>query len=360
MRALRHRMRLLLAVAFALVPLLLSVPAVSASGTSILVYIGDGGLNQGYTDFGNAVGLPVDTLSTLPADLSPYDCIVLPVNGSMNGATAFSAGDRTALTSYTQGGGHVIAVGEWYPGPGGLSDYAAADATMNDMATALGATMTLESENLDGPFAWTDQIDPSPLTAGVDSIAYGATDSVAVSGTAVSLVRTALDGDQPGTTFIAAQAIQAGTFVLVGDSNVFSDYASDGYTEHDNGVLARNVCLRSLGLDVVPLYDTTRAKNAPATVPVKIQANDDAGANVSGASLVVHAVSLTMGTATISPVPAPGHSQPDGNFTFDPALGSGGGYQFNVKTTGLAPGTWTLNVMIGTDPTLHGTTFVVR
>lgn len=111
--------------------------------------------------------------------------------------------------------------------------------------------------------------------------------------------------------------------------------------------------------NVTPLYKLDKASKVGSTIPIKIQVHD-AGKNVSNAGLKVRAVSLTMGATTTDAVPAPGNSRPDGYFAFDPALGDGGGYQFNVKMAGLTPGTWTLNFTIGDDQTPHGATFVVR
>lgn len=110
---------------------------------------------------------------------------------------------------------------------------------------------------------------------------------------------------------------------------------------------------------MMPLYTLDKTNKVGSTVPIKIHVHD-AGKNVSNADLAVRAVSLTMGAKTIEPIPAPGKGRPDGYFTFDPTLGDSGAYQFNVKTTGLAPGTWTLNFTIGDEQRPHGTTFIVR
>ena len=48
-----------------------------------------------------------------------------------------------------------------------------------------------------------------------------------------------------------------------------------------------------------------------------------------------------------------GNANPDGNFRFDPSLGGSGGYQFNLKTTGLATGTYALAWTATGDPAVH-------
>jgi hypothetical protein len=55
-----------------------------------------------------------------------------------------------------------------------------------------------------------------------------------------------------------------------------------------------------------------------------------------------------------------GNSNPNNDFRFDPTLGSGGGYIFNLKTTGLATGSYTLNFTVGTDSTLYTAPFQVK
>lgn len=152
--------------------------------------------------------------------------------------------------------------------------------------------------------------------------------------------------------------------MLSGDVNILAGSITDFYSLYDNCVLAKNVCLGSLEVaveySVTPLYNVDKANKAGSTVPIKIQVTDTAGEKLSDAGLPVVAVSLSMSDTTIAPVPSPGNSRPGGAFTYDPTLGGDGGYQYNVKTTGLASGAWTLTFTIGDDPTEHATTFVVR
>jgi microsomal dipeptidase-like Zn-dependent dipeptidase len=111
--------------------------------------------------------------------------------------------------------------------------------------------------------------------------------------------------------------------------------------------VAYNVCL---------LYDPTKVKKAGSTVPIKLQICDAAGANLSRPDIAVVATSVLMvSTQTSGPVEDPGNSNPDGNFRYD-----SGGYHFNLKTTGLAAGTWELRFRIAGDPTEHGAGFQVR
>ena len=58
--------------------------------------------------------------------------------------------------------------------------------------------------------------------------------------------------------------------------------------------------------------------------------------------------------------PGAGNANPDSNFRFYPALGGTGGYIFNLKTTGLATGSYKLFFTLTGDPTVHDLPFVVR
>jgi hypothetical protein len=55
-----------------------------------------------------------------------------------------------------------------------------------------------------------------------------------------------------------------------------------------------------------------------------------------------------------------GNANPDSNFRFDGGLGPNGGYIFNLKTTGLATGTYVLTFTVAGDPTTHNTELVFQ
>jgi hypothetical protein len=76
-----------------------------------------------------------------------------------------------------------------------------------------------------------------------------------------------------------------------------------------------------------------------SSVPIKLELINAAGKNVSSASLGMQALCVVVKGATdCSGSPAIAYSPPQA-FTFMPSLDTGGGYQFNVKTTGLKSGT---------------------
>ena len=68
---------------------------------------------------------------------------------------------------------------------------------------------------------------------------------------------------------------------------------------------------------------------------------------------VTHVSSVTTG----EPAADAGSANPDQSFRFDPTLG---GYIYNLKTTGYAPGTYRINFTVGADPHVYNTQFQVR
>ena len=101
---------------------------------------------------------------------------------------------------------------------------------------------------------------------------------------------------------------------------------------------------------------------AGSTVPVRLQLFDSAGANLSSAATVLHAVGVSLVTSETSGPAATdaGNSTPDSAFRFDPSLGGTGGYRFNLKTDGLAPGTYRLSFTVGGDPHVYAAQFQIR
>lgn len=112
----------------------------------------------------------------------------------------------------------------------------------------------------------------------------------------------------------------------------------------------------TVGYRLEPLYDVDKANKAGSTVPVKLRLLDNAGANLSTADVVVHALGVGPATSdTYGPAADAGNANPGGNFRF-----TGDGYIYNLKTTGYAPGTYRLYFTVGADPHVYTTPFQVR
>ena len=110
--------------------------------------------------------------------------------------------------------------------------------------------------------------------------------------------------------------------------------------------------------NVCPLYDATKAKKSGSTYPIQIQLCDATGQNLSSAAIVVHALGVTqLSTNAPGTLDDAGNSNPDFDFRYDATLG---GYIFNLKTTGFATGTYSLNFTAGTDPAVHSALFQIK
>ena len=74
--------------------------------------------------------------------------------------------------------------------------------------------------------------------------------------------------------------------------------------------------------------------------------------------IVLHATSVTQtGTNVVGSLDDSGNANPDFDFRYDASLG---GYIFNLKTTGLATGTYHLNFTIASDSKVYSAAFSVR
>jgi len=106
------------------------------------------------------------------------------------------------------------------------------------------------------------------------------------------------------------------------------------------------------------LYDSTKAAKSGATIPIKLQLCDSSGANLSSASITLHATSLNLASSNVSgAVQDAGNANPDNDFRYDPTLA---GYIFNLKTTGLATGTYNLNFQASGDLATYTAPFQVK
>jgi Pectinesterase/MBG domain/Immunoglobulin domain len=124
------------------------------------------------------------------------------------------------------------------------------------------------------------------------------------------------------------------------------------------GNVATKAVNYTVGYNLNLLYDANKVNKSGSTIPVKVQLFDGAGTNLSSPNTSLRAVGVSLiTTETYGPVSDPGNSNPDNNFSFDPELG---GYKFNLKTTGFAPGTYRLYFTVGADPYVYTTQFQVR
>ncbi len=117
----------------------------------------------------------------------------------------------------------------------------------------------------------------------------------------------------------------------------------------------------TIAYNICALYDQTKAAKSGSTIPIKLQLCDANSRNASSANITVTAVGVTLASNDApGELQGAGDANPDDNFRYDSMLGGTGGYIFNLKTTGLATGTYNLHLKAGTDPTLHMVKFQVK
>ena len=108
--------------------------------------------------------------------------------------------------------------------------------------------------------------------------------------------------------------------------------------------------------NVCPLYDTTKANKSGSTIPIKLQLCDVGGANLSSESITLTVLGVVrLSDYAPGEVEDAGQANPDDNFRFN-----GDRYHFNLKTTGLATGTYVLVFAAAGNPVTHATQFRIK
>ena len=204
-------------------------------------------------------------------------------------------------------------------------------------------------------------------TDGHDNTATGSFTITVVDTTAPNIVITSPAGNYTvGQTVNAAYSCSdlVGVATCTGDVSNGSavDTASVGthtFTVNSSdaaGNLSSAVAHYDVNFSVCVLFDQAKANKSGSTVPIKVALCDGSGHNYSSAGITLTATGLTQVSSAASfDVQDAGNANPDGNFRYD-----GGVYIFNLKTTGLAAGTYALSFKAQGDPGTHAVTFQVR
>jgi uncharacterized repeat protein (TIGR01451 family) len=96
-------------------------------------------------------------------------------------------------------------------------------------------------------------------------------------------------------------------------------------------------------------YDESKAHNAGAVVPIKLQLCDAAGVSVSSEAIALTAVGLRHSGGATAAVETAGNANPGNVFRYDSGV-----YLLNLKTKkGWVSGTWTLEFEVSGDATVH-------
>jgi hypothetical protein len=165
-----------------------------------------------------------------------------------------------------------------------------------------------------------------------------------------------------GATPIGSSALSSGRATLttaslaVGSHSLTAAYGGDA----NFSASTSPVCTQNVTYNVCLLYDPTASKHTGAAFPIKVQACNATGTNLSSAAIVLHATGVAAISGLVGAADAEGSANPDRDFRFDSSLGIGGGYIFNLSTNGLSPGTYRLQFTVTGDPIGHSVLFGVK
>jgi hypothetical protein len=173
--------------------------------------------------------------------------------------------------------------------------------------------------------------------------------------TATSAAGANVTFDNPAATDNSGQIHVActpgsGSLFAIGRGTVVCT-ATDGSGNRAHSEITVDVVYR-----ICTQHDSEKPKQAGSTIPIKLELCAADTSNLSSSSIVLHAVSLTHVSTNVTGEPeAPGNSQPDNDFRFISP-----GYQFNLQTTGLAVGSWTLDFTVSGSPTIYHVPFMIK
>ena len=166
---------------------------------------------------------------------------------------------------------------------------------------------------------------------------------------------------QDGTTTLGTSTLDSSGSATLAASLAVAAHPITATYSGDSGFFGSTASLtENVSYGICPLYDATRAAPSGAVYPIKLYLCDAGGNDVSSTAITLHVTQVTGGSGYSGAAASPGNTNPGGNFRFDADLGPAGGYIFNLSTTGLAPGTYTLQFTAGSDPLPHTANFGVR
>jgi hypothetical protein len=134
-----------------------------------------------------------------------------------------------------------------------------------------------------------------------------------------------------------------GTYDITVGTVTFTSGSASNYS------IVQNTAVKGLTVSyrACLLYDPTRAVKSGATYPIKLYLCDVNSVDVSSPGVVLNATGISQISGFTGGVEDAGSANPDSNFRYDSTLGPSGGYIFNLKTSGLNTGSYTLTFTAG-------------
>jgi hypothetical protein len=130
-----------------------------------------------------------------------------------------------------------------------------------------------------------------------------------------------------------------------GSTNTFSVVADVSSGPSGTGSATYHISSGLYGVQL--LYASNRVVKSGADFPIRMYLTDVNGNDVSSSTLIVHALEVILVSTNVSDtVTETGGSNPDLDFRFDGTQGPKGGFDFNLKTTGLGTGQYVLQFQV--------------
>lgn len=159
-----------------------------------------------------------------------------------------------------------------------------------------------------------------------------------------------------GTVTDATSGVASGTVRTPVSTAAVGTFTSTVTATDKAGNSASAVCTYTVSYRTVLRYDPTKVARSGSTIAVKVALADYSGKDVSSNAIGVTAVAVTATATGVTSAPtSPGQSGSGATFAFSP----GDGYRFDLKTTGLGTGAYTLDFVIASDPVTSHAPFVI-
>ncbi len=171
----------------------------------------------------------------------------------------------------------------------------------------------------------------------------GQTVTVRVAGTNIPVASGTIGSDGSFSVKVNTAALPVGAYTIQ------YSYAGDANFKPSQGTGTLTVTYA-----VKQVHKHTKPVDAGDALPIQLQVTDASGNNLSSANLTVTAVALVDAHGNTITPKAKGHDNPGNVFRHTHS-----GYLYNLDTTGLTAGTYTLYVRVGNDPVLHAISFIV-
>jgi Big-like domain-containing protein len=274
-------------------------------------------------------------------------------SGAPTGTITLNDGTNTIGTATLSGGQAALTISSFSVGSHSITAVYSGDGSF------LGGTSGSLTQTVNKAFTNTALTSTAnPITLG-QAVSFIATVSVVSPGSGSP---TGTLTFQDATTILGTVSLNSSasgsvtaSSLAVGVHQVTAAYSGDGNFSGSNGNLTENVSYA-----ICTLYDQTKSVQSGATFPIKLYLCDANGNDVSSSSILLHATQVTNVFGFSGDVEAAGNANPDNDFRFDSTLGPAGGYIFNLSTTGLPTGTYSLQFTAGSDPVTHSVNFGVK